>query len=124
MKLTKIQNKDFGFTCSAGDDIAIKKDIVQFLNVPESTLNSFLRKHKDSLFRASHLIRDILFYLRQQQKSNDNPLPMGYISTPYSANLALTSQTLERLRLKHGEKLEHWWQQQFGFGLDCLTESD
>ncbi|MEN8217891.1 MAG: hypothetical protein ABFS56_16285, partial [Pseudomonadota bacterium] len=43
---------------------------------------------------------------------------------PHSANLALTSQTLERLRLKHGENLEQWWQQQFGFGLDCLTESD
>jgi len=43
---------------------------------------------------------------------------------PYSANLALTSQTLKRLRLKHGEKLEHWWQQQFGFRFDCLTESE
>ncbi|MDM8563345.1 phosphoribosyltransferase, partial [Candidatus Marithioploca araucensis] len=43
---------------------------------------------------------------------------------PYSANLALTSQTLEHLRLKHGEQLEQWWQQQFGFGLDCLTESE
>ncbi|WP_069470424.1 phosphoribosyltransferase [Candidatus Marithrix sp. Canyon 246] len=43
---------------------------------------------------------------------------------PHSANLALTSQTLEYLRLKHGEQLENWWQQQFGFGLDCLTESE
>jgi len=41
--------KDFGFTCSAGDDIAIKKDITQFLNIPESTLNSFLRKHKNDI---------------------------------------------------------------------------
>lgn len=41
--------KDFGFTCSAGDDIAIKKDITQFLKVPESTLNSFLRKHKNNI---------------------------------------------------------------------------
>ncbi|OAD23837.1 hypothetical protein THIOM_000319 [Candidatus Thiomargarita nelsonii] len=41
--------KEFGFTCSAGDDIAIKKDITQFLNVPESTLNSFLRKHKNDI---------------------------------------------------------------------------
>jgi very-short-patch-repair endonuclease len=41
--------KDFGFTCSVGDDIAIKKDITQFLDVPESTLNSFLRKHKNDI---------------------------------------------------------------------------
>jgi very-short-patch-repair endonuclease len=41
--------KDFGFTCSAPDDIAIKKDIAQFLDVPEGTLNSFLRKHKSDI---------------------------------------------------------------------------
>ncbi len=41
--------KDFGFTCSAPNDIAIKKDITQFLDVPESTLNSFLRKHKGEI---------------------------------------------------------------------------
>jgi len=41
--------KDFGFTCSVGDDIAIKKDITQFLDIPESTLNSFLRKHKNDI---------------------------------------------------------------------------
>jgi len=41
--------KDFGFTCSAPNEIAIKKDITQFLEVPESTLNSFLRKHKDDI---------------------------------------------------------------------------
>ncbi len=41
--------KDFGFTCSVDNDIAIKKDITQFLEVPESTLNSFLRKHKNDI---------------------------------------------------------------------------
>jgi very-short-patch-repair endonuclease len=41
--------KDFGFTCSAPNDIAIKKDITQFLNIPQSTLNSFLRKHKNEI---------------------------------------------------------------------------
>jgi very-short-patch-repair endonuclease len=41
--------KDFGFNCSVSDDIAIKKDITQFLNVPESTLNSFLRKHQTDI---------------------------------------------------------------------------
>ncbi len=41
--------KEFGFTSSAPNDIAIKKDITQFLNVPESTLNSFLRKHQEEI---------------------------------------------------------------------------
>jgi hypothetical protein len=41
--------KEFGFTCSFDNEIAIKKDIVNFLKVPESTLNSFLKKHKDEI---------------------------------------------------------------------------
>ncbi|MDM8561372.1 hypothetical protein [Candidatus Parabeggiatoa sp. HSG14] len=34
--------KEFGFSCSFDNEIATKKDIVSFLNVPESTLNSGL----------------------------------------------------------------------------------
>ncbi len=41
--------KEFGFVCSAGDEIATKKDISEFLDVPQSTLNSFLRKHKNEI---------------------------------------------------------------------------
>ncbi len=41
--------KDFGFTCTAPNDIATKKDISQFLDIPESTLNGFLRKHKNEI---------------------------------------------------------------------------
>jgi hypothetical protein len=41
--------KDHGFTCSAPNDIAIKKDIVKLLEIPESTLNSFLRKHQHEI---------------------------------------------------------------------------
>ncbi len=41
--------KEVGFTCSVNDKIATKKDIVKFLDIPESTLNSYLRKHKDDI---------------------------------------------------------------------------
>jgi very-short-patch-repair endonuclease len=41
--------KEHGFKCSIPNDIAIKKDIAQFLDVPERTLDSFLRKHKDEI---------------------------------------------------------------------------
>ena len=37
------------FSCSVNDKIATKKDIVKFLDIPESTLNSYLRKHKDDI---------------------------------------------------------------------------
>lgn len=42
----------------------------------------------------------------------------------YSANLRLTMVTLEKVRLKHGKELENWWIERFGFGFDCLTESE
>jgi very-short-patch-repair endonuclease len=41
--------QELGFTCSAPNQIAIKKDLTKFLKVPESTLNSFLRKHSDEI---------------------------------------------------------------------------
>jgi len=42
----------------------------------------------------------------------------------YSASLALKTETLEALRLKHGKEIERWWHKRFGFGFDCLTESE
>lgn len=42
---------------------------------------------------------------------------------PYSAKLALTNDTLLRLRERHGE-LENWWQEAFSYGFDRLTESE
>jgi very-short-patch-repair endonuclease len=41
--------KDFGFTCSIDNDIAIKTDITDFLDIPQSTLNSFLNKHRNKI---------------------------------------------------------------------------
>ncbi len=42
----------------------------------------------------------------------------------HSAVLALSESTLEALRKKHGKELENWWCERFGFGFDCLTESE
>ena len=38
--------------------------------------------------------------------------------------LALRPETLQALRAKHGKPLEDLWQEQFGFGLDHLTEAE
>jgi hypothetical protein len=43
---------------------------------------------------------------------------------PYSARLAPDRQLIEALRAKHGKILEDWWQEQFGYGFDCLTYSE
>ncbi len=41
--------KQFGFTCSFNNEIATKKDITNFLDIPTSTLNSFLKKRQDDI---------------------------------------------------------------------------
>ncbi len=41
--------KDFNFTCSIQGDIATKKDISQFTNLPISTINYFLKTHSDTI---------------------------------------------------------------------------
>jgi hypothetical protein len=42
----------------------------------------------------------------------------------YSAKLAPSIETIHRLRQKHGNELENWWHQTFGYGFDQLTESE
>ena len=43
---------------------------------------------------------------------------------PYSAKLAPDEAQIQALREKHGPDLEEWWQQNFGFGFECLTRSE
>ena len=43
---------------------------------------------------------------------------------PYSAKLALQSETLGELRAKHGHEIEEWWRENSGYGFECLTESE
>lgn len=43
---------------------------------------------------------------------------------PYSAKLALEPATLKALRAKHGDRLESWWKEAFGYGFEFLTESE
>jgi hypothetical protein len=42
---------------------------------------------------------------------------------PYSARLALSSETLRAARDKHGQ-IESWWGAIFGYEFDLLTESE
>ncbi len=41
--------KESGLKCSVSDDIAIKTDMTGFLDIPQSTLNSFLGKHRETI---------------------------------------------------------------------------
>jgi len=41
--------KESGLKCSVSDDVAIKTDMTDFLDIPQSTLNSFLGKHRETI---------------------------------------------------------------------------
>ena len=43
---------------------------------------------------------------------------------PYSAKLAPDDELIRALRDKHGQDLENWWRDKFGFGFECLTRSE
>ena len=43
---------------------------------------------------------------------------------PYSAKLCPIDEQLAALRSKHGNELEIWWNERFGHGFDCLTQSE
>ena len=42
----------------------------------------------------------------------------------YSAKLCPEPSLIQAVRDKHGNALETWWQQEFGYGFDCLTQSE
>ena len=42
----------------------------------------------------------------------------------YSATLTPKEEGLSQLRGKHGHELENWWNERFGFGYECLTNSE
>ena len=42
----------------------------------------------------------------------------------YSAKLAPEPSLIQAVRDKHGDELEIWWQKEFGYGFDCLTQSE
>lgn len=44
--------------------------------------------------------------------------------TGFSAKLRLDPTQLHELRMKHGDELEVWWRERFGYGFNCLTQSE
>jgi len=43
---------------------------------------------------------------------------------PYSVKFTPDEESLKQLRNKHGNELEYWWTERFGFGYECLTSSE
>ena len=64
--------------------------------------------------------------LRAQVTANGGYVPgvVTLTGRAYSAKLAPEPSLIQAVREKHGNELENWWQEQFGYGFDCLTQSE
>jgi hypothetical protein len=120
-------------------DIDIESNIVQANIVNHTGANGFERLASQALFEGevdrerSYIMVDdfigqggTLANFRGHITSLGGVVLGGTALTgkPFSAKIALAVQTLAALRDKHGSSLEDWWQERFGFGFDCLTESE
>ena len=66
--------QELGFTCSVPNGVATKQDIIKFLKTPESTLNSFLYKHREEIKPLQLDIATIRSIGRKASRMNGYPL--------------------------------------------------
>ena len=50
--------------------------------------------------------------------------PTSSRSNAIPIKLAPEPSLIQAVRDKHGNDLEIWWQEEFGYGFDCLTQSE
>lgn len=118
--------------------LQINDEIVQINRVGHTGASGYHRLAFPALFNGevqrgkTYLMVDdfigqggTLANLKGYIESNGGKVDMATTLTgkPYSAKLALTDDTLLRLRERHGE-LENWWRETFGYGFERLTESE
>lgn len=120
-------------------DLTLDNDIVQINRVSHTGAKGDYRLATPALFDgsidrgASYLLVDdfvgqggTLANLRGFVETNGGRVLLATTLTgkPHSATLTLSSQTLKRLRDKHGNDLQNWWKNRFGYGFEFLTESE
>jgi hypothetical protein len=75
-------------------------------------------------------MREVVILADEQQVKRDPDYPSAKsgdalaAGRAYSAKLAPEPSLIQTIRDKHGNELETWWQKQFGYGFDCLTQSE
>lgn len=124
-----------------GQQLGLEVDggLVQINIVGHTGANGYARLARQAAFDgfviagADYLLVDdfigqggTLANLKSHIESNDGVVIGATVLTgkPYSAVLAPTWEQLTALRMKHGQEFEDWWQERFGYGFDCLTQSE
>jgi len=120
-------------------DLPVYDEIVQINKVGHTGASGYHRLAYPALFdgdvrqNATYLLVDdfigqggTLANLKGYIESKGGKVVLATTLTgkSYSAKLAPSTETIHRLRQKHGNELENWWRQTFGYGFDQLTESE
>jgi hypoxanthine-guanine phosphoribosyltransferase len=120
-------------------DLPVYDEIVQINKVGHTGASGYHRLAYPALFdgevqqNATYLLVDdfigqggTLANLKGYIESKGGRVMLATTLTgkPYSAKLTPSIETIHGLRQKHGNELENWWRQTFGYGFDHLTESE
>jgi hypothetical protein len=64
--------------------------------------------------------------LRGYIESQGKKVIMATVLTGHqgAANISISAKMLRKLQEKHGNELELWWKEQFGFGIESLTQGE
>jgi adenine/guanine phosphoribosyltransferase-like PRPP-binding protein len=119
--------------------LPVNKSIVQLNSVGHTGAGGFKRLANQALFSGA-VVRGQWYFVVDDFVGQGGTLAnlIGFIRSqggqvlgatvltgrPYSAKLAPDEPQIQALRAKHGPDLEEWWQQNFGFGFECLTRSE
>ena len=117
---------------------SVDRDIVQANVVAHTGADGFTRLARQASFagdvekgRCYVLVDDFigqggtLANLRGHVEAQGGAVIAATVLTgkPFSAKIALDTEMLDLLRSNHAS-LEPWWKERFGFGFDCLTQSE
>lgn len=84
-----------------------------------------MKQGKDYVLVDDHVgLGGTLANMRGYIEANGGPvIAMTTLTETRAARkISATPETINMLRLKHGQELETFWQENFGYALDCLTE--
>ncbi|MCF7996842.1 MAG: phosphoribosyltransferase [Chromatiaceae bacterium] len=124
---------------SARLSLPVDEGLVQINIVGHTGANGFARLARPAAFDgevisgATYLVVDdfvgqggTLANLKGHIESNGGVVIGATVLTgkPFSAVLSPTQEQLTALRAKHGQTLEIWWHERFGYGFDSLTQSE
>jgi hypoxanthine-guanine phosphoribosyltransferase len=130
----------FAETLARHFDLAVdEQSLVQINVVNHTRANGYTRLARQALF-GGHVEQGVDYVMVDDFVGQGGTLAnfRGYLlangarvvgatvltGKPFSAKIALSSETRQNVLDEYGSEFETWWIEQFGFDFSCLTESE